>query len=486
MSDLFDSDSTPAADSSPVHRPLAARMRPRTLEDIVGQDHILGPGKLLRRAIEADRLSSLILYGPPGCGKTSLAEVIAAATRRAFDRSSGVLSNVAGLRKSLEAARQRRAASKRETILFIDEIHRFNKAQQDVLLPYVEEGAVTLIGATTHNPFFFINNPLVSRSQIFQLEPIGAEAIGTLLRRALASPEGLGHLDIRMDDNAMTHLAAVCEGDARRALNALEIAALTTEPGPGGVIHITRAVTEESIQKKAVLYDHDEDGHYDTISAFIKSVRGSDPNAALYWLAKMIYAGEDPRFIARRLVILASEDIGNADPRGLSVAVATLHAVDFVGMPEARIALAQATTYLATAPKSNAAYMGLEAALADIKEGRTLPVPKALRSTGSRRAAQAFGHQGYQYAHDFDGHFVDQEYVPTDKVYYAPESQGYEEVIRRRIEHWNQLRRTARRTRAADRRAGGKKPPESAAASSEPDPANEGQSDGKGDGNGQG
>ena len=444
MSNLFEQPPVETPELSSAHRPLAARMRPRTLEEIAGQDHMLGPGKLLRRAIEADRISSIILYGPPGCGKTSLAEVIARTTKRAFDRSSGVLSNVAGLRQSLEAAKQRRAVSGRETILFIDEIHRFNKAQQDVLLPYVEEGAVTLIGATTHNPFFFINNPLTSRSQIFQLEPLDVEAVTKLLRRALTSPEGLGHLKIEMDDLAMAHLAAVCEGDGRRALNALEIAALTTAPGPDGSIHLTRAVTEESIQKKAVLYDHDEDGHYDTISAFIKSVRGSDPNAALYWLAKMLYAGEDPRFVARRLVILASEDIGNADPRGLSVAMAALEAVDFVGMPEARIALAQATTYLATAPKSNAAFMGLEAAMADVKDGRTLPVPRALRSTGSKRAAKEFGHQGYQYAHDFEGHFVDQEYVPTDKIYYKPSAEGYEEVIRKRIEHWNGLRKASR------------------------------------------
>ena len=448
MSDLFEPTPAEKPELSLGRRPLAARMRPRALEEIAGQDHMLGPGKLLRRAIEADRLSSLILYGPPGCGKTSLAEVIAKTTRRAFDRSSGVLSNVAGLRQSLEAAKQRRVVSGRETILFIDEIHRFNKAQQDVLLPYVEEGAVTLIGATTHNPFFFINNPLTSRSQIFQLEPLNAEAVKVLLRRALASPEGLAHLKIEMDENALEHLAAVCEGDGRRALNALEIAALTTAPEVDGTIHITRSVTEESIQKKAVLYDHDEDGHYDTISAFIKSVRGSDPNAAIYWLAKMLYAGEDPRFVARRLVILASEDIGNADPRGLSVAIAALEAVDFVGMPEARIALAQATTYLATAPKSNAAYLGLEAATADVKDGRTLPVPKALRSTGSKRAAKEFGHQGYQYAHDFAGHFVDQEYVPTEKIYYDPSSEGYEEVIRKRIAHWNSLRKAARQKKS--------------------------------------
>ncbi len=449
MSDLFDQNPAPPPKDAALRIPLAARMRPRELADVVGQDHILGPGKLLRRAIEADRLTSLILYGPPGCGKTSLAEVIARTTQRAFDRSSGAISNVAGLRQALETARMRRVNSGRETILFIDEIHRFNKAQQDVLLPYVEEGAVTLIGATTHNPFFFINSPLTSRSQVFQLEPLSVAAVTALLRRAVQAPEGLGHLQLTVAADALAHLAAVCEGDGRRALNALEIAALTTAPGADGVIHITRAVTEESIQKKAVVYDHDEDEHYNTISAFIKSVRGSDPNAALYWLAKMLYAGEDPRFIARRLVILASEDIGNADPRGLSVAVAALQAVDFVGMPEARITLAQATTYLATAPKSNAAYMGLEAAWADVKEGRTLPVPRHLRSTGSRRAAKEFGHQGYQYAHDFPGHFVDQEYVPTDKVYYQPTTAGYEDMIRKRLEYWASLRQAARGAKPA-------------------------------------
>jgi putative ATPase len=457
MADLIDDlDSEEPAAPAPASslpsddRPLAARMRPRTLDDIVGQDHILGPGKLLRRAIEADRLSSLILYGPPGCGKTSLAEVIAHATKRAFDRSSGVLSNVAGLRASLEAAKQRLAVSGRRTILFIDEIHRFSKSQQDVLLPYVEEGAVTLVGATTHNPFFFINNPLTSRSQVFQLEPLSAEAVGTLLRRALAAPEGLGRMRVVLEPDAEAHLAAVCEGDGRRALNALEIAARTTPPGPDGVVRIDRAAAEESIQKKAVQYDRDGDGHYDTISAFIKSVRGSDPNAALYWLAKMLYAGEDPRFIARRLVILASEDIGNADPRGLTVAVAALEAVDFVGMPEAQLALAQATTYLATAPKSNASCTGISEAMADVKAGRVLPVPRHLRDAHNKRAAQALGHVGYQYAHDGPEHFVDQEYVPTDKIYYHPTDQGYEDVIRKRIAHWNDLRAAARKARGGE------------------------------------
>lgn len=418
--------------------PLAARMRPRSLDEVAGQRHILAPGQLLRRAIESDRLGSIILYGPPGCGKTSLAEVIALVTGRHFERTSGVLANVAILRSLLEAAHQRKTFRKRETILFIDEIHRFNKAQQDVLLPFVESGAITLIGATTHNPFFFINTPLTSRSQIFQLEPLDEPDILTLLHRALTDPRGMADRTIQADDDALAHLARVCEGDARKALNALEIAALTTPTGPENKIHITRAAAEQSIQKKTVVYDN-EDGHYDTISAFIKSVRGSDPNAALYWLAKMLYAGEDPRFIARRLVILASEDIGNADPIALNLAVSAMQAVEFVGMPEARIVLAQATTYLACAPKSNAAYLGIEAATADISSGRTLPVPRHLRDA-SYRGAEKLGHQGYRYAHDHPDHFVDQEYVPTSAVYYQPTEEGYEQRIRQRIDRWNALR----------------------------------------------
>ena len=421
-------------------RPLAARMRPRVLSDVLGQDHLLGAGTLLRRAIEADRLGSIILYGPPGSGKTSLAEVIANVTKRRFERTSGVLANVQSLRDLLKAAEHRKEHAGEETILFIDEIHRFNKAQQDVLLPYVEQGAITLIGATTHNPFFFINSPLTSRSQIFQLEPLPAAAIRTLLERAIESESGLGEQTIRMDADALAHLGEVCDGDARRALNALEIAALTTEPGADGVVHITRAVTEESIQKKAVVYDHDEDEHYDTISAFIKSVRGSDPHAAVYWLAKMLYAGEDPRFIARRLIILASEDIGNADPRGLTLAVSALTAVDFVGMPEARITLGHVTTYLAAAPKSNAAYLAIDSALSDVKEGRTLPVPKPLRD-GGPVGRKKLGYTGYNYAHDYEGHFVDQEYVPTSKVYYEPGEQGYEATIRKRMAYWDSQRK---------------------------------------------
>ena len=438
--DLFEEHGEEAEarpDSRP--RPLAARLRPTALEDILGQDHLLGAGRLLRRAIEADRLGSIILYGPPGCGKTSLADVIARATHRRFERASGVMSNVASLRAQLDAAQARLRLRGEQTILFFDEIHRFNKAQQDVLLPYVEEGAVTLIGATTHNPFFFINSPLVSRSQIFELKPLTEADVVELLRRALARTDGLAHLKVEADEDALRHLARVCEGDARRALNALEIAALTTPPAAEGVIRLSRAVMEESIQRKAVVYDRDEDGHHDTISAFIKSVRGSDPHAAVYWLAKMIYAGEDPRFIARRLVILASEDIGNADPRGLSVATAAMEAVAFVGMPEARLVLAQATTYLATAPKSNAACRAIDAALKDVEEGRVLPVPPALRGTGYR-GAERLGHTGYKYAHDYEGHFVDQEYAPTSKVYYEPGAQGYEEVIRRRMDDWEARR----------------------------------------------
>lgn len=420
-------------------QPLAARMRPQSLADIVGQEHILADGKLLRRAIEADRLGSVILYGPPGCGKTTIAEVIARSTNRHFERSSGVLANVAILRDLLKKAAHLKSSRSEETILFIDEIHRFNKAQQDVLLPYVEDGSVTLIGATTHNPFFFINSPLTSRSQIFELQTLSEQAVATLLKRAIESDAQLSSLDIAADRDALEHLARVCEGDARRALNALEIGLLTTDADDAGKIHFTRADAEESIQKKAVQYDHDEDGHYDTISAFIKSVRGSDPNAAVYWLAKMLYAGEDPRFIARRLVILASEDIGNADPRGLAVASDCMRAVEFVGMPEARIILAQATTYLATAPKSNASYLAVDTALADVKAGRTLPVPKPLRGTGYK-GAKDLGHCGYKYAHDHDGHFVDQEYAPSSKVYYEPVQQGYEKTIAKRIEYWNSLR----------------------------------------------
>lgn len=418
------------------HQPLAARMRPRDLSEFVGQSHFLGPGQLLRRAIEADRIQSLIFYGPPGTGKTSLAQIIARQTRSKFERLSGVESNVADMRRVLALAANRLENKGQSTILFIDEIHRFNKAQQDVLLPDVEGGVVRLIGATTHNPFFFVNSPLVSRSQIFELRPLAEDELYALLQRALANQErGLGYLNLRADEAALRHLAKLSDGDARKALNALEIAALTTAPDSGGLIHLDLTVAEESIQKKAVVYD-DEDAHYDTISAFIKSMRGSDPDATLYWLAKMIHAGEDPRFIARRIVIHAAEDVGLADPMALVLANAAFQAAEFIGWPEARIPLAEAAIYIATATKSNSTVMAIDAALKDVESGRTLAVPEHLRDA-SYRGAKRLGHgEGYQYAHDHPGHFFAQDYLGADKRYYEPTEQGVEKKIKERVEKW--------------------------------------------------
>jgi putative ATPase len=418
-------------------QPLAARMRPRNLDEFAGQSHILAPGQLLRRAIEADRIQSLIFYGPPGTGKTSLAQIIARQTKSKFERLSGVESNVADMRRVLSAAANRLENTGASTILFIDEIHRFNKSQQDVLLPDVESGVVKLIGATTHNPFFFVNSPLVSRSQIFELRPLGEDELFSLLQRALADEErGLGYMKIFAAENALRHLAAISDGDARKALNALEIAALTTAPEKNGVVKITLEVAEQSIQKKAVVYDGDGDAHYDTISAFIKSMRGSDSDAALYWLAKMIHAGEDPRFIARRIVICAAEDVGLADPMALVLANACLSASEFVGWPEARIPLAEATIYIATANKSNSAYLAIDAALADVKSGRTLAVPEHLRDK-NYKGAERLGHgTGYQYAHEGKEHFVAQDYLGADKIYYEPTEQGVEKKIKERVEKW--------------------------------------------------
>ena len=435
-------ENQPAAKSAPApdrvrSRPLAARMRPRNLDEYAGQPHILGPGQLLRRAIEADRIQSLIFYGPPGTGKTSLAQIIARQTKSKFERLSGVESNVADMRRVLSAAANRLENTGASTILFIDEIHRFNKAQQDVLLPDVESGVIKLIGATTHNPFFFVNSPLVSRSQIFELRPLTEEDLYSLLQRALADEErGLGYLKITADENALRHLAKLADGDARKVLNSLEIAALTTAPDPDGAIRITLAVAEQSIQKKAVVYDGDGDAHYDTISAFIKSMRGSDPDAALYWLAKMIHAGEDPRFIARRIVICAAEDVGLADPMALVLANACLAASEFVGWPEARIPLAEATIYIATANKSNSAYMAIDAALEDVRSGRTIAVPEHLRDK-HYQGAERLGHgKGYAYAHDGKEHFVAQDYLGADKKYYEPTEQGVEKKIKERVEKW--------------------------------------------------
>jgi len=426
----------PPSPETPPQRPLAARMRPRNLGEFTGQAHILGPGQLLRRAIEADRIQSLIFYGPPGTGKTSLAQIIARQTRSHFERLSGVESNVADMRRVLAAATNRLENKGLSTILFVDEIHRFSKSQQDVLLPDVEAGVVRLIGATTHNPFFFVNSPLVSRSQIFELRPLAEEDLYLLLHRALADGErGLGYLKVEVEESALRHLAKLSDGDARKALNALEIAALTTAPAPDGVIRIDLSVAEQSIQKKAVVYD-DEDAHYDTISAFIKSMRGSDADAALYWLAKMIHAGEDPRFIARRILIHAAEDVGLADPVALVLASAAFQAAEFVGWPEARIPLAEATIYIATAPKSNSVVMAIDSALKDIESGRTLPVPEHLRD-GSYLGAQRLGHgQGYQYAHDHPEHFVAQDYLGGERRYYEPTDQGVEKKIKDRVEKW--------------------------------------------------
>lgn len=428
------------------HAPLAARMRPRNLAEYAGQSHILAPGQLLRRAIEADRIQSLIFYGPPGTGKTSLAQIIARQTQSKFERLSGVESNVADMRRVLSGAGNRLANKGQSTILFIDEIHRFNKAQQDVLLPDVESGVVRLIGATTHNPFFFVNSPLVSRSQIFELRSLSEEELYDLLQRALKDEErGLGFMKIEAEEAALRHLAKLSDGDARKALNSLEIAALTTSPDASGVIHIDLAVAEQSIQKKAVVYDGDGDAHYDTISAFIKAMRGSDVDATLYWLAKMIHAGEDPRYITRRIMVHAAEDVGLADPMALVLANAANQAAEFVGWPEARIPIAEAAIYIATAHKSNSTILAIDAALADVRAGRTLAVPEHLRDA-HYKGAKRLGHgEGYEYAHDHPDHFVAQDYLGADKRYYEPSEQGVEKKIKERVEKWRAMLSEARK-----------------------------------------
>jgi putative ATPase len=445
MDDLFSGNEAEST-GRPVsaNAPLAARFRPRVLEEYVGQSHLLASGKPLRRLIEADRLQSLILFGPPGVGKTSLAEVIARRTEAHFERLNGVEGTVADLRRVLGAAVTRLKATGKRTVLFIDEIHRFNKAQQDVLLPDVEAGSVRLIGATTHNPSFYVNGPLVSRSQIFQLEPLTSADLSTLIDAALADPErGLGKLKIELAPDARQHLIAVAEGDARRALNGLEIAALTTPPDATGVVRLDAATIEECVQKKRVLYDKDEDQHYDTISAFIKSVRGSDPDSALYWLAKMIEAGEDPRFIARRLIILASEDIGLADPMGLIVAVSAMQAVEFIGMPEGQITLANATLYLACAAKSNSSVVGIGEARAAVQKGELIEVPKHLRDAHYAGAGRLGHGQGYQYSHDHAGGIAPQRYGVEPGRFFHPTDFGYEAKIKARLAEWERLRANA-------------------------------------------
>lgn len=418
--ELFDSlPDDKDAHEPPAHEktaPLAYRMSPRTLEQYMGQSHIVGEGRLLRRAIEADRVTSIILYGPPGTGKTALARIIAHMTRSIFRWLNAATIGLDELRKVLKDARADKARG-RKTILFLDEIHRFNKLQQDALLPDVEEGTLTLIAATVENPYFYINSALLSRSQVFELKSLTRENIVELLRRAIADKErGLGGMDIRAEDAALQHIAILSDGDARKSLSALELAALTTAPDSDGVIRLTLSVAEESIQRKAIVYDRDGDRHYDTASAFIKSMRGGDPDAVVYYLAKMLTAGEDPRFIARRVVICASEDVGDADPMALVLATAALRAIEFVGMPEARIPLAQAAIYIATAPKSNACYAAIDAAMADIQKEETEEVPEHLKDA-SYRGAKDLGHgEGYIYTHDHPD--TPQEFTRKKRSYY--------------------------------------------------------------------
>jgi len=443
MTDLFDHAMQERMKSE---APLAARMRPRTLEEYIGQEHIIGEGKLLRRAIEADRLfSSIILWGPPGTGKTTLAQVIANSTKSHFVTISAILAGKADLRVVIDGALERRRLHNEKTILFVDEVHRWNKAQQDALLPHVENGTFTLIGATTENPYFEVIKALISRSRVFQLRNLNQAETGVLLDRALADNErGYGNKRIIFDGKARSHLIEIASGDARNALNALELAVESTAPDADGTIHITLDVAQESIQRRAVLYDKDGDAHYDTISAFIKSVRGSDPDAALYWLAKMIYAGEDPKFIIRRLIILAGEDIGLADPMGLVVASSAMQAFEFIGLPEGIYPIVEATLYLATAPKSNTAGAYFKA-MKKIEEEGQVSVPRHLMDGNRDAAAMGYG-KNYVYPHDSEGHFAPQQYLPKRLLgtyFYTPSEEGYESQVKSRLEMWREAQRKA-------------------------------------------
>ena len=414
--------------------PLAARLRPTSLDEFVGQEHIIGKDKLLYRAILADKLSSIILYGPPGTGKTTLAKIIANTTKSDFKQINATTAGIKDIKETVDTAKTNLGMTGKKTILFVDEIHRFNKSQQDALLPHVEEGVVILIGATTENPYFEVNKALVSRSIIFELKQLSIDNIKDIIKRALTDEEkGMGVFNATITDEAVNFLADLANGDARAALNAIELAVLTKEKNKDGKIIIDLNIAEECIQKRSLNYDKDGDNHYDTISAFIKSMRGSDPDAALYYLAKMIYAGEDPKFIARRIVICASEDVGNAEPHALQVAVAAAQATDFIGLPECRIILAQAVTYISCAPKSNASYLGIDMALNDVRNIQIKTVPPHLRDA-HYHGAKDIGHGiGYKYAHDYPGHYVKQQYLPDElvgKVYYAPTENGIEKKIR--------------------------------------------------------
>ncbi len=437
MPDLFEES---AARYRAAQAPLADRMRPRVLDEFVGQDHILGPGRLLRRAIEADRVTSLIFFGPPGTGKTTLARIIANTTRSHFTSMNAVLAGVKDIREAIEGARERLTLHQQRTILFIDEVHRFNKSQQDALLPHVENGTVVFIGATTENPYFEVNKALVSRSRIFELHTLTEADLYAVAEQALSdSQRGYGRIAVRLDDQARRHLVSTANGDARSLLNALELAVETTPPDEDAVVHITTAVAEDSIQRRAVLYDKEGDAHFDTISAFIKSLRGSDPDAALYWMARMVYAGEDPRFILRRMLIFAGEDVGLADPRALQVAAAAAQAFEFVGMPEGQFHLAECCLYLATAPKSNSLFAYFSA-LDYVRNEGTGDVPNPLKD--SSRDKKGLGHgEGYKYPHAFREHYVPQQYLPgamQGTYFYEPGEIGYEKYIQERLAQWRE------------------------------------------------
>ena len=436
--DLFEYNRTKNADV-----PLASRIRPTTLEEFVGQEHIIGKDKLLYRAIKGDRLQSIILYGPPGTGKTTLAKIIANTTKSIFEQLNATTSGVKDIKETITKAKEQLGMYQKKTIDFIDEIHRFNKAQQDALLPYVEDGTIILIGATTENPYFEVNKALVSRSILFELKQLTIENIKTILQRALKDVEkGVGAYHAELTQESLSFLADMSNGDARTALNALELAVLTTEKNQNNKIIIDLTVAQDCIQKRALNYDKNGDNHYDTISAFIKSMRGSDPHAALYYLAKMLYAGEDPKFIARRIVIAASEDVGNADPHALQIAVAAAQAVEFIGMPECRIILAQAVTYISCAPKSNASYMGIEKAMEDVCNIQIKAVPKHLQDCHYAGAKEMGKGIGYQYAHDFPGHYVPQQYLPDElvnKIYYEPTENGVEKKIKQSLKRLNKV-----------------------------------------------